>query len=139
MVSCLAAAAYIFKVDVMVENDVINDETGESESHWVIDDTVNAYVFPYLDGGIRGAGTNERFTEYYWNDEFLRIKTSKELSKRWRITNIRNKKTGKVIYQEQITGAPTVYNVSGSAPVVNPVTGGIDEWLSTMERAQVQA
>ncbi len=139
MVSCLAAAAYIFKVDIWVQNDIINEETGESESEWVFDRTVNAYVFPYLDGGIRGAGTNERFTEYYWNDEFLRIKTSKELSKRWRITNIRNKKTGKVIYQEQITGVPTVYNVNGSAPVVNPLTGGIDEWLSTMERAQVQA
>lgn len=138
MVSCLAAAAYIFKADVMIENDIINDETGESESHWELDHTVNCYVFPYLDGGIRGAGTNERYTEYYWNDEFLRIKTSKELSKRWRITNIRNKKTGVIIYQEQITGDATVYNVNGSAPVVNPLTGNIDEWLSTMERAQVQ-
>ena len=138
MVSCIAAAAYIFFADVLVAEDEQNEETGESESHWVFDHTVKCYVFPYLDGGIRGAGTNERYTEYYWNDEFLRIKTSLELDKSWRITNIRRRKNGKVIYQEELDGAPTVYNINGSAPVINPLTGNADEWLSTMERAQIQ-
>jgi|SRR6478752_230021 len=125
--------------DIYEESGTIDPETMEYERSYVLKKKdVKCYVFPYLDGGIRGAGTTERYTERYANDEFLRIKTSEELRKDWRVANIRNRQ-GKLIYQEQLTGDPTVYNVQGSAPIVNPLTGGVDEWLSTMERAEIQA
>lgn len=139
MVSCLAAASYVMIADIYEESGTIDPETMEYERSYVLKKKdVKCYVFPYLDGGIRGAGTTERYTERYANDEFLRIKTSEELRKDWRVANIRNRQ-GKLIYQEQLTGDPTVYNVQGSAPIVNPLTGGVDEWLSTMERAEIQA
>lgn len=138
MVSCLAAANYVMIADIYEETGEINPETLEWERKYVLKESnVKCYVFPYLDGGVRGAGTTERYTERYANDEFLRIKTSRELRKDWRVTNIRSNK-GHLIYQELLDGAPTIYNVMGSAPVVNPLTGGVDEWLSTMERAEIQ-
>jgi hypothetical protein len=140
MVSCLAAAMYVFKVDIMEDTEEYNEELGTPVSQGFTKlKTVRGYVFPYLDGGVRGAGTTERFGEEYVNLDYLRIKTSVELSKRWRVTNIRNAKTGRVVYQEQIGGDPTVYQVDGSAPIVNTLTGNVDEWLSTLSRAEVQA
>lgn len=140
MVSCLAAAMYVHKVDIMVMNVVNNPETGQTEAEELVFlKSVPGYVYPYLEGGIRGMGATERFDERYANSEFLRVKTSQELEKGWRVTNIRNKKTGKIVFQEETTGAPTVYNVDGSAPITNVLTGNIDEWVNTLSRSEIQA
>lgn len=140
MVSCFAAAQYIYKVDIQVMMTETNEETGQVEAEELAFlKTVPGYVYPYLEGGIRGMGTGERFDEKYANTDYLRIKTSLELDKSWRVTNIRKKRGGQVVYQEQITGLPTVYNVDGSAPLANPLTGNIDEWVSTLSRSEIQA
>lgn len=137
--SCLASLMYIFNVDVHTQDTVINPDTNETERTWKYLKTIRAYVFPYLEGGLRGMGTSESFGDRYINSDYLRVKTSEELDKRWRITNIRNAETGKVIYQEHVNGDPTIYNVDGSIPVVNPLSGEIDEWVTSISRAEIQA
>lgn len=140
MVSCFAAAMYIYKVDILEMTQILNEETGQVEAEELqFLKTVNAYVYPYLEGGIRGMGTGERFDEKYSNTDYLRLKSSIELDKRWRVTNIRKKKNGMVVYQEGTNGTPTIYNVDGSAPIANTLTGNIDEWLTTLSRSEIQA
>ncbi len=139
MVSCLASAAYIYIVDILEDTEEFNEELNIPVSlGYTKLKQIRAFVYPYLDGGVRGAGTTERFSEKYVNLDYLRIKSTKELSKRWRISNIRNARTGLVVYQEGIDGPPSVYQVDGSAPIANPLCGGIIEWLSTLSRAEVQ-
>lgn len=138
MGSCIAGAFYTCKVDIFEENTSLNEETNETELSWTFLKTIRAYVFPYIAGGLRGMGSNETFGERYANTDFLRLKSSTELDKRWRVSNIRNAKTNKLIYREHIDGPATVYNVDGSAPTENPLNGEIIEWLTTLRRAEVQ-
>ena len=136
---CLAASIYIYKIDVLKQVTVSDPDTRETIRTWEPFKTVKAYVFPYIAGGLRGMGAHEVFEDRYSNSDFVRVKTQHELDKRWRITNIRLAKNGKVIFQENIDGPPTIYNVDGSAPIVNHLGGGIvDEWLTTLSRAEVQ-
>lgn len=138
MFSCLAAALYIHRVDIWEQDNEINPETNEIERTWKFLKSVDAYVFPYLEGGLRGMGTTEVFNERYTNSDFLRMKSLEEMDKRWRVTNIRNT-NGVVIYQEHINFQPTVYNIDGSAPRSNPLTGEVDEWITALSRPEVQS
>lgn len=93
-----------------------------------------------IDGGIRVAGTTERFNAVYENIDYVRISfpASVKISKRDRITNIRDGK-GNVIWKEEEypTSPPSVFNVMGVTPIVDPFGRHIES-QALLERAQVQ-
>ena len=103
-----------------------------------------------VDGGIRVAGTTERFTNIYENVDFVRVTYPKNvlLSKRDRLTNIRNAQTGEVIWKEEetatynsgtglYTSRSTVFEVLGVTPITNPF-GAVTEFIALCSRAEIQ-
>lgn len=93
-----------------------------------------------IDGGIRVSGTTERFSEMYENVDYVKITfpASVILSKRDRVTNIRDGKNN-IIWkeEEQIGSPPTVFNVMGVTPVIDPFGRHIEN-QALLERAEVQ-
>lgn len=93
-----------------------------------------------IDGGIRVAGTTERFGEMYQNIDYVKITfpASVKLSKRDRVTNIRDS-SGKIIWKEEETpeAPPTVFNVMGVTPILDPFNRHIESF-ALLERADVQ-
>lgn len=94
-----------------------------------------------IDGGIRVAGTTERFSDTYEGVDWVKAtfgpKTS--ITRRDRITNIRQKKTGDLVWkEEEISGHPaTTFNVMGVTPVLDPFSSVV-EYSVLLERAEVQ-
>lgn len=92
-----------------------------------------------VDGGIRVAGTTERFDSLYDNVDYVQITfpTSVRISRRDRITNIRDRK-GNVIWKEydQPEEPPTVFNVNGVSHIIAPLIGHTENkaLLSRAER-----
>lgn len=73
-----------------------------------------------VDGGIRVAGTTERFGDTYENIDFVKmwVPSNVLITKRDRITNIRNKKGGTVVWKdEESDDAATIFNVNGVTPL----------------------
>ena len=135
---------------------VQNTRTGQLERKWVplvegdpAPSDPDSYVPPkisipctfqgVIDGGIRVAGTTERFDKSYDNVDFAKMVIPEYykgkrivLSKRDRITNVRNKKTGRVIWVEEELDAnngvypPTVFDVLGVTPVPIPMTDAVE-------------
>ena len=111
--------------------------TGEIRNKWIpapADDPATPDVettvktFPCIargivDGGIRAMSNTEVFGSDYENIEVIKMWTpaSVRITKNDRITNIRAKKGGDVIWvDEEYTGAtdrPTVFNVMGVTPL----------------------
>lgn len=93
-----------------------------------------------IDGGIRVAGTTERFSDVYENIDYVKISfpASVSLSKRDRVTNIRDPK-GNIIWkeEEQPNKPPTVFNVMGVTPIVDPFGRHIES-QALLERAETQ-
>lgn len=93
-----------------------------------------------IDGGIRVAGTTERFDEMYEGVDFVRIQfpASVKLSRRDRVTNIRGS-NGEIIWREydQPDAPPTVFNVNGATPIIDPF-GNHMEYMVLLERAEIQ-
>lgn len=72
----------------------------------------------------RTAGSSERFGDLYENLEIVRmwVPASVHLSKRDRVTNIRSKKGGAVVWLDEEYGdRPTVFNVDGIVPEFDPL------------------
>lgn len=148
-VQCISSTALTMFADVLRngdENDVavplseqgthkiIQDPwTGEINRAWVPVVTDNDEVFSIkcsvqgiLDGGIRVAGTTERFDKIYDNVDFAHMifPSSYILTKRDRITNVRNRK-GTIIWVEEELNAEgglypaTVFDVLGVTPITD--------------------
>lgn len=104
-------------------------------------ETIECAVRGVIDGGIRVAGTTERWADTYENVDWAKINFPSNvlISKRDRITNVRLKKTGQIIWtEEEMAGnPPTIFEVVGVTPVVAPVLGHAEN-VALLQRAEVQ-
>lgn len=141
MQRCITTAGYTHICDVYSKQVEYDESSGSMEWTWsIVEENVPCMVRPFVDGGIKGNGTMEKFdTDAYISTDYVRIKTRKALTKSQRVTNIRSAQTGNVIWaEEELDEGPTIFNVDGSAPVPNPLTGDIQEFISVLSRAQSQ-
>jgi hypothetical protein len=96
--------------------------------------TIDCLARGIVDGGIRVAGTTERFGDTYENIDFVKMWTPPRvrLSKRDRITNIRAKKGGAVVWidEEYLDGTrPTVFNVNGVTPLFDAFNNHVENFV----------
>lgn len=98
-----------------------------------------------VDGGIRVAGTTERYGDTYENIDFVRlwVPASTRISKRDRVTNIRDAK-GQIRWLDEEFDDPrdltppkaTVFNVNGVTPLFNAFNVATEQFV-LLERAEV--
>lgn len=170
MVICLTGARFNMKADIMRQFNTEpvnpaeptgewtikqNPESGEIERVWQSRTTTdnpatgdvdeglesfNCEARGIIDGGIRVAGTTERFSDLYENVDFVKITfpAHVRLTKRDRVTNIRDKH-GNIIWkeEEQPSSPPTVFNVMGVTPIIEPF-GLHRSSFAMLERAEIQ-
>jgi hypothetical protein len=94
-----------------------------------------------VDGGIRVAGSTERFGDTYENIYFVKlwVPLGITVTKRDRLTNIRDKNGHFAWLDEESIANPakaTVFNVNGVTPLFNAFNE-ITEWFVLLERAEV--
>lgn len=167
MVVCLTSARFNMKADILKSGTVTEDTTNPGE--WVIthDPDSNEIIRVWVpagddpstpevennvlqsfrclargivDGGIRVAGTTERFSDLYEGVDYVRIwfPPNIGITRRDRITNIRDPK-GNIIWREEerTDNAPTVFSVVGVTPLIDPF-GRHMESMALLERVETQ-
>jgi hypothetical protein len=120
--------------------------TGEILNKWVSESTGKADVpetpqneavrtIPCLargivDGGIRVAGSTEHFGDTYENIEYAKLWVPQniKLHKNDRITNIRAKRGGEVIWTEA-DGSPVIFNVNGISPLFDAFNRPVEHFI----------
>lgn len=102
--------------------------------------TIKCLARGIVDGGIRVAGTTERFGDMYENIDFVKMWTPAKVSvtKSDRITNIRNA-GGSVIFwkNEESDNRATVFNVNGVTPLFDAFNNHVENFV-LLERAEIQ-
>lgn len=102
--------------------------------------TINCLARGVMDGGVRVGGSTEKFGDTYQNLEFVKLWTPAKtlLTKRDRVTNIRNRNNQIVWLDEEFEGVPkaTVFNVSGVIPLYDAFNKHIENFIM-LERAEV--
>lgn len=100
---------------------------------------INCLARGIVDGGIRVAGTTERFGEFYENVDFVRLWVPADvlITKRDRVTNIKDA-SGQIRWldEETLDGTrATVFNVNGVAPLFNAFNIMIEQYV-LLERVE---
>jgi hypothetical protein len=99
--------------------------------------TISCLVRGVVDGGIRVAGTTERFGDTYSNIEYVKMWTPPNVfvTKRDRITNIRSKRGGVVVWKDdEYDDKPTVFNVNGVTPLFDAFNRHVENYIQ-LEKA----
>lgn len=115
-----------------------NPSTPEDETHKL--ETFKCIARGIIDGGIRVAGTTERFSDLYEAVDYVKISfpANVVITRRDKVTNIRDKR-GRVLWKEEERSdrAATVFNVVGVTPIIDPF-GTLIENTALLERAENQ-
>lgn len=94
----------------------------------------------FVDGGLRVVGTTERWSSRghieHVDSVTMKFPPFVNLSARDRVTNIRDKRSGKTIWTED-DGTPTVFEVTGTVPITD-MFGKVIEYSTLLNRAEVQ-
>ena len=121
-------------------------DSPQSPSNPIELDEIPCIARGVVDGGIRVAGTTERFGDTYENIDFVKlwIPSSVFLTKRDRVTNIRDAMTGKVIWLDEEYSSdsrpalPTIFNVNGVTPLFDAFGQHIENFVM-LSRAETRA
>lgn len=139
MFDCLSSGFFVMKADVMSLAVTQDPRTNSLTKVW----TVSASSVPVLVEPIKTVSASARvsgkeFKNHYLETDFFNLTTNYQLSKRNRITNVRDA-DGKLIYKEvELAGDPaTVFEVVGENAIVNPF-GQNTSFVYLMGRVEVQ-
>lgn len=108
---------------------VDNPDTEEDESiEHIIIPCVAQGIY---NSGIRAAGSDESFGAEYFNTEFIKmwIPAHIVVTKRDRITNIKDSAGNPMFLDEEYMDRPTVYNVQGVTPRTDPFGRLTDQFV----------
>lgn len=135
MQRCLTSARYTMKADVHRQTVVRNATTGQQERSWAYSHTIDCQARGVVSGGIRVVGSTERFSPRgdYEDVDWVKMQTGEHLSKRDRITNIRN--ADGVIWKDGVTDLPINFDVLGVTPLPSPF-GSVSDYDVILERVQ---
>jgi hypothetical protein len=124
--------------------DVYTQQQTQDAAHGTIsrDWTFNKKVICHIDiittSGTSISDNNKQFGFIYLEEEKIKMKTVELLSKRFRITNIKNR-AGEIIFVEQdkIDSPPTIFEIESHHPRLDPL-GNILFYESNLRRVGIQ-
>jgi len=129
----------IIRVWVPVSDGPDNPDTPDYDPTYA---TIPCVARGIVDGGIRVAGTTERFSDTYENIDFVKmwVPTNILVTKRDRITNITNG-AGQVVWRDEEFEKPneskaTVFNVNGVTPLFDAFNRHVETFI-LLERAEI--
>lgn len=127
------------KAEVLHQTTSQDVSTNAINRNWVILKIIPCQVIPIKETGSTSTSDNKTFSKEYSEELQTKIYTLDPLSKRWRVSNIKNN-SDVSIYQEidRVSSPPTIFEVYGSHPVLD-IFGNVQYYESHLRRVQVQS
>lgn len=127
------------KLDIYVQSDSQDPETGAIKKEWNYRDTFDCYAKGIVSNSTSTrASDSQKFDNRYTNSQTIQIRTIQKLNTRHKVTNIRSK-SGEYIWTEldYPTETPTVFEIVGVTPITDPF-GSVIGYSSTAKRSENQ-
>ena len=124
--------------DVYVQQKSQDSNSGTINREWVFNQTIECHIDILNSSGASVSDNNKNFGTVYSEEEKIKLKTKTPLSKRFRITNIKNR-AGEVLFIEtdKIDNPPTIFEIESYHPRLDPF-GNILFYESNLRRVGVQ-
>lgn len=139
MYGCISSSLFNMNAEILYQITSQDESTNAIERRWETLKNINCSIIAIKETGGSITSDNKSFDKEYIEELELKMYTSEQLSKRWRVTNIKTF-SNKNIYKEidRISQPSTIFEVFSSHPIID-MFGNIDYYENHLKRASVQA
>lgn len=124
--------------DIYVQQNEQDASTGAIKRTWVFSKRVECHVDIINSQGASTPDNDKTFGKEYSQEEKIRLKTKDRLSKRMRITNIKNRSDELIFIEfDQVDTPPTIFEIDSHHPRLDPL-GNVLYFESNLRRLGVQ-
>lgn len=127
------------KADIYYQVESQDTDTNEITRRWVLLKNIECMINPIIESGGSATSDNKYFSKEYTEDLETKLHTIDQLSKRWRISNIKNN-SGVSLYKEidRVSQPDTIFEVYASHPILD-IFGNIQYYENHLRRTPVQS
>jgi hypothetical protein len=137
MYGCLSGAMFTMKADILLPTVTQNAMTGQVEKVYSLSETINCSAESIDTTSTTDTASGKKFRDRYEEYDVIHIMAGMPLSKRTRVTNIRDA-SGKLLWpQYERPAVPQVFEVRGCIPITSPF-GQVSFYKILAARVEVQ-
>jgi hypothetical protein len=135
---CSVQAKYAMQLDLYQQVIKQDENTGEIVRNWLYVRTIQCLAKSQISSGIRTPANDKDISKTYDAEEIIKIMTGERLSRKYRVSKIRDLDENILWEEADIPGSPpTIFEVVGSTPILDGF-GQILEYESTLQRTKIQ-
>lgn len=138
MYGCIQRSLYNMTADIYDQRNIQDPNTNEIKRSWSIEKNIPCMIVPIRESGGSATSDNKTFSKDYVEELEIKMYTSERLSKRWRVSGIKNSNFESAYTEIDKTSNPdTVFEVYASHPIFD-VFGNVQYFENHLKRTQVQ-
>lgn len=139
MYGCIRSSLFSMSAEVLHQIKDQDSDTNEITRRWAVLKPISCAIIPITESGGSATSDNKIFSKEYIEELEIKMHTSEQLSKRWRVTNIKNS-SKKELYKEidRISQPNTIFEVYASHPIVD-IFGNVQYYENHLKRVMVQS
>lgn len=139
MFGCITGAFYSMKVDILDLQVVQDPVTGSLDKNWVTVATdVKCLLEPIKTISASERSSGKHFSDIYVENDLFNLAIGRQLSKRERITNVRDADNKIILKELEVAGQPaTAFEIIGETLIISPF-GKVSQYTYMVGRVAVQ-
>jgi len=116
-----------------------DENTNAITRRWVLLKNIQCSIMPIRESGGSATSDNKTFNKDYIEELEIKMYTLEKLSKRWRVSSIKNLKSEDLYTEiDRISEPSTIFEVYASHPIFD-IFGNIQYYENHLKRTQVQS
>lgn len=139
MYGCIRSSLFSMSAEILHQIKDQDSDTNEITRRWAVLKPISCAIIPITESGGSATSDNKIFSKEYIEELEIKMHTSEQLSKRWRVTSIKNS-SKKELYKEidRISQPDTIFEVYASHPIVD-LFGNVQYYENHLKRVMVQS
>ena len=139
MYGCLQGSVFTMTADIFSQISEQDESTNAIVRRWVLLKNISCSIMPIRESGGSATSDNKTFGKDYVEELEVKMYTIEKLSKRWRITSIKNSQKQDLYTEiDRISEPSTIFEVYASHPIFD-MYGNIQYFENHLKRTQVQS
>lgn len=139
MYGCLQGSVFTMTADIYSQISEQDESTNAIVRRWVLLKNISCSVIPIRESGGSATSDNKTFGKDYVEELEVKMYTLEKLSKRWRVTSIKNSQKQDLYTEiDRVSEPSTIFEVYASHPIFD-MYGNIQYFENHLKRTQVQS
>lgn len=139
MYGCLQGSVFTMTADIYSQISEQDESTNAIVRRWVLLKNISCSIIPIRESGGSATSDNKTFGKDYIEELEVKMYTLEKLSKRWRVTSIKNSQKQDLYTEiDRVSEPSTIFEVYASHPIFD-MYGNIQYFENHLKRTQVQS